>query len=105
MTLTKAHIVEAVAKQYGYPKNQSFDTVEILLELIKRNLESGEDVPVSGFGKFCVKEKHARKGRNPATGQSAMLPARRVVTFKCSGCLRKRVNWDNERISRRPRRG
>lgn len=67
MALTKAQIVEAVADKNDYTKTQPFDTVETLLEIIKRTLESGEDVLVSGFGKFCVKEKHERRGRNPAT--------------------------------------
>ena len=58
MTLTKAHIVEALAEQNGYPKKQSFEMIETLLEIIKRTLESGEDVLVSGFGKFCIKTKH-----------------------------------------------
>ena len=92
MTLTKAHIVEAVAKQNGYPKNQSFETIEILLEIIKRTLESGEDVLVSRFGKFCVKEKKQRKGRNPATGKDMMLEPRRVVTFRCSRQLRDKIS-------------
>ena len=92
MTLTKANIVEAVAKQIGYPKNQSANTIETLLEIIKRTLESGEDVLVSGFGKFCVKVKHERRGRNPATGEDMMLEPRRVVTFNCSRQLRDRVN-------------
>ena len=92
MTLTKANIVEAVAEQIGYTKNQSVNTIETLLELIKRSLESGEDVLVSGFGKFCVKEKRERRGRNPATGEDMMLEPRRVVTFNCSRNLRDRVN-------------
>jgi len=92
MTLTKANIVEEVAKQNGYPKNQSFEMIEILLKIMKRTLESGEDVLVSGFGKFCVKTKHERRGRNPATGEDMMLEPRRVVTFKCSGKLRDKIN-------------
>ena len=92
MTLTKAHIVEAVADQIGFSKNHSSEIVETLLELIKRSLESGDDVLVSGFGKFCVKEKRERKGRNPATGEDLMLAPRRVVTFKCSGKLRDKIN-------------
>ena len=92
MTLTKANNVEAVAKQNGYPKNQSFDIIETLLEIIKRTLESSEDVLVSRFGKFCVKTKHERRGRNPATGEDMMLEPRRVVTFRCSGKLRDKIN-------------
>ena len=66
-----------------------------MLDFIKNTLESGYDVFISGFGKFCVKEKQPRKGRNPATGESTILPARRVVTFKCSGRLRDRCNSEN----------
>jgi integration host factor subunit alpha len=92
MTLTKAAIVETVAEQIGYTKNQSSDMIETLLEIIKRTLESGEDVLVSGFGKFCVKEKQERRGRNPSTGEDMMMEPRRVVTFKCSGKLRDKIN-------------
>jgi integration host factor subunit alpha len=92
MTLTKAHIVEKVAGQNGYTKNHSVNTIETLLELIKRTLESGDDVLVSGFGKFCVKEKHERRGRNPATGENMILEPRRVVTFRCSRQLRDKIN-------------
>jgi integration host factor subunit alpha len=66
--------------------------VETLLEIIKSSLSTGENVLVSGFGKFCVKEKKQRKGRNPATGDEMMLDERRVVTFKCSGKLREKIN-------------
>jgi integration host factor subunit alpha len=92
MTLTKAQIIEEVMKRNGFTRKKSIETVETLLELIKRSLESGEDALISGFGKFCVKEKKERKGRNPATGESMMLEPRKVVTFKCSQKLRNRVN-------------
>jgi integration host factor subunit alpha len=92
MTLTKANIVEEIAEQIGYTKHQSSEMIETLLELIKRSLESGEDVLVSGFGKFCIKTKHERRGRNPATGKDMILEPRRVVTFKCSGRLRDKIN-------------
>jgi len=92
MTLTKSDIVETVAETNGFTKKKSVETVETLLEIIKRTLETGEDVLVSGFGKFCVKAKRERKGRNPATGGTMMLPSRRVVTFRCSGKLRDKVN-------------
>ena len=94
MTLTKVNIVEEVAGQNGYPKNQSIEMIETLLEKIKRTLESGEDVLTSRFGKFCVKEKHERRGRNPATGKDMMLEPRRVVTFRCSRQLRDKINVD-----------
>ena len=92
MSLTKDDIVEAVAKEIGFQKNQSVELVETLLELIKKTLESGEDVLASGFGKFCVKEKRERRGRNPATGSDMLLRPRRIVTFKLSGKLRRRLN-------------
>ncbi len=92
MALTKAEIIEAVAEGNGFSKKQATDTVEMLLEIVKRTLASGEDVLVSGFGKFCVKEKTERRGRNPATGDAMMLRPRRVVTFKCSGKLRKKID-------------
>ena len=92
MSLTKDDIVKALAKGNGYHLNQSVELIETLLELIKSKLVSGEDVLISGFGKFCVKEKRQRRGRNPATGEAIMLDARRVVTFKCSGQLRKKIN-------------
>lgn len=92
MALTKLDIVERICEQLGFQKNRSIEISENLLELIKSTLASGDDVLVSGFGKFCVKDKAARRGRNPATGEEAILPARRVVTFKCSGQLRNKMN-------------
>ncbi|MBW2604313.1 MAG: integration host factor subunit alpha [Deltaproteobacteria bacterium] len=92
MTLTKIQIVESIQNQTGFPKNRSLQIVETFLEIIKNTLASGEDVLVSGFGKFCVKEKNERKGRNPATGEDMMLAPRKVVTFKCSGKLRDRID-------------
>jgi len=92
MTITKAHLIEAIAEQNGFTKRQSSETVETILELIKSTLASGEDVLISGFGKFCVNEKRERRGRNPATGDDMILGPRRVVTFKCSGKLRDRIN-------------
>ncbi|WP_319405783.1 integration host factor subunit alpha [uncultured Desulfosarcina sp.] len=92
MTLNKNDIVDRIQAQLGIVRKDSVNITEALLELIKSFLESGGDILVSGFGKFCVKEKHARKGRNPATGEDAILPARRVVTFKCSNKLREQIN-------------
>jgi integration host factor subunit alpha len=92
MTLTKAQIVESIQNHLGLPKNKSAQIVESLLEIIKKTLENGEDVLVSGFGKFCVKEKKERRGRNPANGKDLMLAPRKVVTFKCSGVLRDKIN-------------
>lgn len=92
MALTKADIIQSIADQIGLTRNQSSDVTEALIEIIKRTLASGEDVLVSGFGKFLVNEKAKRKGRNPATGDAMMLRPRRVVTFKCSGKLRRKIN-------------
>ncbi|MFW6080390.1 MAG: integration host factor subunit alpha [Desulfosalsimonas sp.] len=91
MALTKNNIVERV-NELGFTKKKSVEIVESLLEIIKRSLENDEDVLVSGFGKFCVKQKSTRRGRNPATGEDLLLNARKVVTFKCSGKLRERIN-------------
>ncbi|MHA2172903.1 MAG: integration host factor subunit alpha [Candidatus Kariarchaeaceae archaeon] len=92
MTLTKAHIITAVAEQNSLPGKKSKQIIETLLELIKSTLASGEDVLISNFGKFSVKKKKERRGRNPDTGESLMLEPRRVVTFRCSGKLRARLN-------------
>ncbi|MEE8398464.1 MAG: integration host factor subunit alpha [Desulfobacterales bacterium] len=92
MALSKAQIVSSINKETGIAKPHATELVEILLETIKSSLESGDDVLISGFGKFCVKNKQKRRGRNPATGASMILDPRRVVTFKCSGKLRDRVN-------------
>ncbi|MBU1168969.1 MAG: integration host factor subunit alpha [Proteobacteria bacterium] len=92
MTLTKADIVDTITERLGYSKVKSSETVETVLEIIKDSLEEGDDVLISGFGKLCVKDKAARKGRNPATGADLMLDKRRVVTFKSSTILRNKVN-------------
>lgn len=92
MALTKADIVDSIKDRLGFTRKQSIEIVETLLENIKKKLESGEDVLISGFGKFCVKQKEERRGRNPATGSDMMLPPRKVVTFKCSGRLRDKIN-------------
>ena len=91
MALTKNDIVTAI-HEIGFTKKKSVDIIEGLLEIIKGRLEKGEDVLISGFGKFCVKEKMSRRGRNPATGSDLVLRARRIVTFKCSGKLRNKIN-------------
>ena len=92
MALTKIEMINSIADQIGYTKNQASEIVETILELMKSSLESGEDVLISNFGKFCVKEKGKRRGRNPATGKDMMLKSRKVVTFRWSGKLRKKIN-------------
>ena len=92
MALTKVEMVNSISDQIGYTKNQASEIVETILEIIKSSLESGDDVLISGFGKFCVKEKGERRGRNPSTGEDMILEPRKVVVFRCSGKLREKIN-------------
>jgi integration host factor subunit alpha len=92
MTLTKADLIDSIYNHVGLSKTKSIQLVESLLEIIKETLENGEDILISGFGKFFVKEKNERRGRNPQTREDLMLDARRVVTFRCSGVLRDKIN-------------
>jgi integration host factor subunit alpha len=94
MALTKNEIVGKVYDM-GLTQKKATEVIESLLEIIKGSLAKGDDVLVSGFGKFCVKEKNPRRGRNPATGDDLILRERRVVTFKCSGKLRDKINGDS----------
>ncbi len=91
-TFIKTDLIEAIQQENGFPGKRLREAVESILSIIKDTLESGEDVLISGFGKFCVKEKSARKGRNPATGDKMLLRPRKVVTFRCSGKLRDKIN-------------
>ena len=92
MALTKENLVETVRDVCEFTKKDSRKLVDELLGIIKDTLVNGEDVLVSGFGKFYVKEKRKRRGRNPQTGEDLMLGSRRVVRFKCSGVLRDKIN-------------
>jgi integration host factor subunit alpha len=92
LALTKDLIAKAIAENVGLQRNQSVQLVEILIGLVKESLISGEDVLISGFGKFSVKSKRERRGRNPATGDSMMLRSRKVIGFHCSGKLREKLN-------------
>jgi integration host factor subunit alpha len=96
MTLTKAQIVEALFAKNIFTKTQAAQVIDALFELMKQSLQKSEDILISGFGKFSVKEKHARRGRNPQTRKPMRLPPRKVVTFKCSSVLRARMNGRNE---------
>jgi integration host factor subunit alpha len=91
MALTKNDIVTNV-HELGFTKKKSVEIIETLLEIMKNTLEKNEDLLISGFGKFCVKQKKQRRGRNPATGADLILKERKVVTFKCSGKLRDKIN-------------
>jgi integration host factor subunit alpha len=92
MTLTKADIIQDIYENCGFSRSKSVDLAETIFELIKQTLESGENVLISSFGKFYVKEKNARKERNPQTGDDLMLDGRRVVAFKCSAVLMSSIN-------------
>ena len=94
MTLTKADLVQKVYQNHNFTKAQAAKTVEAFLRITKDCLENGEDLLISGFGKFNVKDKNARRGRNPQTGDELILDARKVVTFKPSGILRSRINGE-----------
>ena len=92
MTLTKADIAQKIADDCGFMKNEAAEVFDKLIGIIKSSLISGEDVLISGFGKWTVKSKHARRGRNPKTGEEMILDARRVVTWSYSPVLKKAVN-------------
>lgn len=92
MSLTKEKIINDIYNHVGLSKTRSRIVVENLFELMKQTLESGENLLISGFGKFIVRGKSERRGRNPQTTEDLRLRARRVVVFKTSGVLRKRIN-------------
>jgi len=92
MTLTKEAITRSVFDRLDLSKTAPAKAVEATYEIIKKALEGGDDVLISNFGKFCVKDKGKRRGRNPDTGQDLMLAERRVVSFKCSTVLRRKLN-------------
>lgn len=92
MTITKAELVKILHSNTDLPKEKCGRAVESMFELMKEKLEQGNDVLISGFGKWSVNSKNPRKGRNPQTGEALMLDARRVVTFKCSKKMKESVN-------------
>ena len=92
MALTKEKLINSIYDNVGLSKNLSRSVVEHLFDIMKRTIESGEDLLISGFGKFVVKQKGARRGRNPQTSEELQLRARRIVTFKASGALRHKIN-------------
>ena len=92
MALTRRNIIDSVRHKLKLTKSESVQIVESLLEIIKKNLANGEDLLITGFGKFRVRDKRKRKVRNPQTGEDMMMRSRRVVTFKCSGVLRDKIN-------------
>jgi integration host factor subunit alpha len=97
MTLTKTALIHALYNQLGISKTKSEQVVASLIEIIKKTLENGEDLLITGFGKFSVKEKRKRKGRNLKTGKDLMLGERKKVMFTCSGVLRNKINRERRR--------
>ncbi|TBV83353.1 MAG: integration host factor subunit alpha [Desulfobulbaceae bacterium] len=95
MALTKADLIQRVYQQHALSRYQAIKVVESFLAIIKRSLQEGEDLLLSGFGKFKVKQKQARRGRNPQTGDELILPPRKVITFKPARSLRDRINCDH----------
>ena len=92
MSLTKDKLITRLQTQVGLDKRESRQIVEQLLGIMKDTLAHGEEVLISGFGKFSVRQKNPRRGRNPQTTESLVLAARKVLVFKASGVLRKRLN-------------
>jgi len=92
MTLTKAHLAESIHHKLGLPRSSCVQLLESALEIMKGALANGEEILISGFGKFSVKDKKERRGRNPQTGEDLMLQSRKVVVFKCSGVFRNKIN-------------
>ena len=92
MSLTKEQIINDIYNYVGLSKSKSRSVIENCFEILKQTLEKGEDILISGFGKFVVKEKDSRRGRNPQTTEDLQLRARKVIVFKTSGVLRKKIN-------------
>jgi len=92
MSLTKVDIIDSIYEKLGIPKKECIHIVESVFEIIKDDLDKGNDVMISGFGKWTVKAKKKRKGRNPQTGKELMIHARKVVTFRPSQVLKGTVN-------------
>ncbi|MCD6151208.1 MAG: integration host factor subunit alpha [Deltaproteobacteria bacterium] len=90
--MTKADIVETIYEKVGLSKRESARIVDMIFDIIKGELENGENIKLSGFGSFAVRDKNARRGRNPQTGEEITISARRVLSFKPSNVLRKHIN-------------
>ena len=94
MAYTKASIIDSICERIGLPKKDATDVVELLFDTMKQTLERGENLKISGFGSFSVRQKKSRLGRNPQTGDAMEISARKVVTFKPSQVLRDALNGD-----------
>lgn len=92
MPLTKAEIIQKTRRKLNISRKKSAELIEKILNIMKTAIHNGDEILVSGFGKFCINDKKPRRGRNPVTGEPLMLSGRRVVTFRCSGKLKRRLN-------------
>jgi integration host factor subunit alpha len=92
MALTKKKLIILLQNQLGLSRQESRQIIERLIKIMKSTLSQGEDLLISGFGKFSVRHKNARRGRNPQTKESLILSARKLIVFKTSGVLRRRIN-------------
>ncbi len=90
--MTKADLIDAVYEEFDFSKKESAEIVETMLDIIKENLENGDNVKLSGFGSFNIRDKRARRGRNPQTGEDMTISQRRVLTFRASNILRDELN-------------
>ncbi|MFO7767210.1 MAG: integration host factor subunit alpha [Pelovirga sp.] len=90
--MTKADLIENVYLTTGFSKKESAEIVEMVFDLMKSTLEDGEKIKIAGFGNFVVKEKAARRGRNPQTGGEIEISARKILTFKPSQVLKAAIN-------------
>lgn len=95
-TLTRADLAEAIYQEVGLSRSESAALVEFLIEEILSSLEKGEDVKISSFGNFVVRDKKARIGRNPKTGEEVTITPRRVLSFRPSQILKRRVDEGNK---------
>jgi integration host factor subunit alpha len=96
MALTKNDLMNSMHQNLNLRKCKSLELLESLLEIMKKKLESGEDIQISGFGRFSIKNKRERRGRNPQSGEDLTLEPRRVVTFRCSEIFRHKINGGND---------
>ena len=90
--MTKTDLIEAISEKWGYPKKESAAIIDLIFTTMKRTLADGEKIKISGFGNFVVRDKHARTGRNPQTGEAMEISARRVLTFRPSQVLKDNLN-------------
>lgn len=93
--MTKADIVEKIYEKVGFSKKESAELVELVFDIMKNTLETGDKIKIAGFGNFVVKEKADRRGRNPQTGEEIVITARKILTFKPSQVLKASINNDH----------